>query len=94
MMKITEAVRVKVGDLPARICAWRGCTNSCKGETPAGWVNLSTWWSWPEPDATIAEAASSPFCKRDAVLCPQHAAELERLLKNIGGDLNRPVGSA
>jgi hypothetical protein len=69
-------------------CAWAGCSEICEGGLEMGWVNLLTWWSpWPEPELTIGEVACGPFCKRDTVLCPVHAAELESLLREIGGQL-------
>lgn len=94
-MTMVETSNIKVGVIGGSECAWQGCTNRFEGEMPDLWLNLLTWWSpWPKPDATIAEVASSPYCKRDAVLCPQHAAELERLLKDIGNALKDVVGSA
>jgi hypothetical protein len=74
-MKAVEASNIKAGLIGGSECAWQGCTNRFQGEMPDLWLYLLTWWSpWPEPDTTISDGASSPYCKRDAVLCPQHAA--------------------
>jgi hypothetical protein len=78
------------------VCAWRGCAASCLiSNKPHGWVNLLTWWSaCPEPDRTVAQIATGPHCKRDVILCPMHAAELESLLKGFGKKLGDTVGNA
>ena len=95
MTKIFESKKMKVSELRGGVCARDGCTNTFKDEKPAGWVNLLVWWSpWPEPELTVAEVACGPLCKRDAVLCPEHAAELEAMLKDIGGKLRDVAGSA
>jgi hypothetical protein len=77
-----------------RNCAWGGCTNSCQGDLPPDWINILTWW-WPQPTMrTVEEIVMGPTCSRDAVLCGQHARELESLLEPLGPDprLDKPVG--
>jgi hypothetical protein len=79
-----------------RMCAWSGCMNSCKGDLPPDWVNLLTWWS-PQPTMRdVHEIVFSGFCTRDAVLCGEHARELEALLVPLGPDprLEDPAGEA
>ena len=94
-MKVRKVERVKLEDISGSVCAWEGCTTRFDDEIPAGWVCLLTWWApWPEPEKTVAEVACGPFCKRDAVLCPKHASELEGLLKDIGNQLKDVAGSA
>lgn len=94
-MKAVETSNIKVGLIGGSECAWQGCTNRFEGEMPDLWLYLLTWWSpWAEPCVTIVDVASSAHCKRDTVLCPQHAAELERLLKDIGNALKDVAGSA
>jgi hypothetical protein len=66
------------------------------GVLPPDWVNLLTWW-WPQPTMrTVEGIVMSNFCTRDAVLCGDHARELECLLKPIGPDprLEVPDGTA
>jgi len=85
---------ISVEDLAAagRMCAWHGCLNTCEGDLPPDWINLLTWW-WPQPSLRgVAEIVMSEFCTRDAVLCGEHARQLERLLKPtppIHGSTNR-----
>jgi hypothetical protein len=77
-------------------CAWTGCSNACQGDLPPDWVYIVTWW-WPQPTLrTIKEIVTGPTCTRDAVLCGQHARELESLLKPIRPDarLETPAGEA
>jgi hypothetical protein len=48
-----------------------------------------------EPVSDFRRAPPSPKdWYRDAVLCPQHARELERLFKPTGRELDRPQGRA
>ena len=94
-METNVVEHVKVKEWGGIECAWRGCSNHYQGEQPAGWINLLTWWSaWPAPNLTTAEVTSGPFCKRDAVLCPDHAAMLEQLLKDTGSSVKDVAGSA
>jgi len=99
-MKVMKAVEVMPGEAAKMVaedgvdCAWQGCDSHFKGDKPAGWVNLLTWWSpWPEPWRTVDEVARDPSCKANAVLCPKHAAGLEGMLKDIGDALRQPLGS-
>jgi hypothetical protein len=72
-----------------RVCIWGDCTNVCKGDLPPDWVNLLVYWSpQARPDLTLGQIATSPFCTRDAVLCGQHARELE------ARELDTPAGEA
>ena len=78
-----------------RWCAWRNCDNGFQGEMPAGWTWLITYWApWPDATRTIADVVTDQFCKRDAAICPRHSAELEALLRDIGGRLRETAGSA
>jgi hypothetical protein len=77
-----------------RACAWQGCTNACKGDLPGDWVNVLVWWSPRPEDRNILEIASTPFCTRDAVLCPEHARQLEGLLGGVDTRLDDPAGTA
>ncbi|HTO84284.1 MAG TPA: hypothetical protein VMQ73_18815 [Methylomirabilota bacterium] len=70
----------------ACICAWRGCTATFQGDMPLGWWTMLAFWS-AEP---IADLRSVANWKRDAVLCPEHARELDGQLKDIGQRLRRP----
>ena len=95
-MKVGPIENVKISDIKYVMCAWAGCTATCEmDDKPPGWINLLTWRSpWTTPEATIGETACGAFYERDAVLCPRHAAELETLLKDIGGRLRETAGSA
>jgi hypothetical protein len=63
-------------------CAWRGCRKTFKGELPHDWIRLCAYWSaLPETAKMVVDVAMSPFCKRNTVLCSEHAAELEGMLK-------------
>ncbi len=75
-------------------CAWEGCERSKSMEkpTPPDWRNLVVYWSpHPQPNSTLLEVCSGPFCDRDAALCGEHAKELDGLLKDIGQALTGPV---
>ncbi len=74
-MKVMKAVEVMPGEAAKMVaedgvdCAWQGCDSHFKGDKPAGWVTLLTWWSpWPEPWRTVGEVARDPSCKANAVL--------------------------
>jgi hypothetical protein len=91
----SEIVELPVSEVEGCLCAWAGCGASFSEEMPAGWVYLLMWWSpVATPDLTIGSVSGSPFCKRDAVLCPLHAKELESKLKDVGSALRDVVGSA
>jgi hypothetical protein len=60
-----------------RICGWRDCTATCKGDLPPGWVNLLVYWS-PMP---VVDARRIKHWAHDKVLCPAHALALDQLLK-------------
>ena len=72
-----EMAREKIAKWP-RHCAWKGCAAAADGELPPDWLNLITYWSpWAQPHLTMVEATKAPYCMRDAVLCGEHARELE-----------------
>jgi hypothetical protein len=60
-----------------RMCCWLGCEAKYEGDQPPNWRHLLIFWS-PRPVRAFAE------WDRDGVLCPQHAAELEAVLKLAG----------
>ena len=80
------------------MCAWAECDRhiSSTEMQPPDWHNLIVYWSpFPDPKKTMGEIAAGPSCYRDAILCPEHAKELDGLLKNIGQALRgEPAGSA
>lgn len=74
-------------------CAWKGCQANFafKEELPTGWRWLSLWYGPPG----LAPWAAGCTEVRDAVLCPEHSAELHlELLEDIGQHLDEPKGSA
>jgi hypothetical protein len=93
---VVEMVPLEIAaKIAGRCCAWAGCSNVCEGDLSLDWVNVLTWW-WPQPTLTIEETVFGPTCTRDAVLCGQHARELESLLTPIRPDsrLETPAGEA
>lgn len=78
------------------ICAWYGCTKTFDGDMPPNWSWLITYWGAPETNvrSTLGEISMSPFCTRDAALCPKHAGELENNLKPLARALDKTVGTA
>ena len=59
------------------LCAWGGCAARFEGhQLPPRWAALA-----------IGTSPLSQHSTRQAVLCPKHAAELDGLLKGIGGPL-------
>lgn len=98
--KVLRSEIVKIGPKEARAilesgmeCAWNECPAYYKGPMPQGWRNLLVFWSH-NPIARITDIPGGTW-DRDAVLCPQHAQELDALLKNIGVPLKGAVaGSA
>jgi hypothetical protein len=96
-MKVSKVVSMTPTELEdlSHKCARAGCTNTWKGEMPPGWVFLITYWApWPDSGRTVAEVVFSPFCKRDAGLCPKHAEELEGMLEQVGHALRKTEGNA
>ena len=82
------------------ICAWAGCKADYKitGRLPEGWHSMLVFHNETSP---IVFTTSGPALvlgelkqTRDSVLCPEHAAELEGLLKDIGNRLTQTKGSA
>jgi hypothetical protein len=65
-------------------CAWKGCRRSySSSDQPVGWRILITYHSGRSTLAVLDFKDPSFKPERDAVLCPLHAAELEKLLKDI-----------
>lgn len=59
------------------LCAWKGCTAVYVSRLPPGWICFVTFRGTLTPgilDFTLDRV------DRDAVLCPDHAAELDQLL--------------
>jgi hypothetical protein len=52
-----------------------------EGDQPPNWNNLLVFWS-PGPVLNLGEI-NPQFWPRDAVLCPEHSAALEMLLKPL-----------
>lgn len=76
-----------------KACAWNGCAAHYSGPMPDGWRNLLVFWS-SGPITRITDIPGDTW-DRDGVLCPQHAQELDGLLKDIGTRLKGPMaGSA
>ena len=74
-------------------CVWEGCDRSISFTEmrPPDWHNLLVYWSpFLDPKKTLEEISAGPSCYRDAVLCPDHAKELDGLLKDIGQALKEP----
>jgi hypothetical protein len=73
-------------DLQSTVCSWRRCDAAFEGkEKPEGWVNLLTWASQQSDlDRTIGGIVFGPYHARHAVLCPKHANELARSLRDPG----------
>ncbi len=86
-MKILELKTVPLADLEEAgcLCAWAGCSASFFGPMPKGWRSMLVYWqAEPSVESTIADICLSGHCDRDATMCPEHAAELESLLKDLG----------
>jgi hypothetical protein len=77
------------------MCGWGDCDATFNGDMPDGWRWLLAYWAPEPPQLTLLELSQEDIA-RDAVLCPQHAAAFERLLKELPArQLNEPsVGSA
>ena len=80
--QVFERKDIPKAALMSRICAWRGCTATCKGDLPRGWVFLIAYWS-KKPFTNFMDIPPKDIY-RDAVLCPEHARELESHLKDLG----------
>ena len=65
-----------------RMCCWQGCEETYDGEQPGYWRHLLIFWA-PQPVRAFADIADATW-DRDGVLCPQHAAEVEAVLKIVG----------
>lgn len=76
---------IRVEDLeniPLR-CAWRGCRAQCPPiptPLPPGWFSLVTFRETATP-GRLDFVVDRTY--RDAVLCPEHVAELEQCLEPI-----------
>ncbi len=70
------------------MCAWADCEATFEGYMPKGWRWLMVyWWARPPANQKLWKIAMSSDCDRDAVLCPDHALQLESQLKNIRRDI-------
>jgi hypothetical protein len=80
------------------VCAWDGCEATCTHKEneylPKGWTMLLAFWS-AQPVANVLDVPARDWL-RDAILCPQHTAALDGLLKPLGREImNRKAeGSA
>jgi hypothetical protein len=94
MVKIWKQQDIRVDQIKGSQCAWKDCTATFSLPMPKGWVWLVTYWA-PTPQFIIWEVPQRNM-SRDAVLCPKHAAALERLLTELGGELDQQpaAGSA
>ena len=71
------------------ICAWNGCLETFRGDMPNGWTWLLMYWN-KQPLLKYTGADTL----RDAALCPAHTRALDLQLKDLGRQLDRPLGSA
>jgi len=70
------------------MCAWGGCRATFEDDMPHGWRWLLAYWA-PKPQLIPCEVPQKHI-SRDAVLCPKHAAVLERLFKELPRRLGGP----
>jgi len=68
------------------ICAWKGCTaigdqQHGKPYLPKGWTALLLFWAEKAPN-DFSDVMDSDML-RDCVLCPEHTAMLDNLLKPL-----------
>jgi hypothetical protein len=98
-----EMKTIPLSELRTMICAWRGCTASCPNEKlPPGWRRLMVYGGDLADILRLVEGRTvidldliPPETRdRDGVLCPQHAAEHEGLLREIGNRLKSTAGRA
>jgi hypothetical protein len=88
---VFEKKNVRLSDLSSLVSAWDGCGASCPhDDMPKGWTRLLMFWS-KKPELDFWKVPQRDWL-RDAVLCPEHTAALERQL--IARDLDRePQGN-
>jgi hypothetical protein len=80
---IDPVLREGKSTMPSRrMCCWQGYEPTYEGDQPANWRHLLVFWS-PRPVRAFADIPDATW-DRDGVLCPQHAAELEAVLKFVG----------
>lgn len=85
----------EAASVPGRICAWADCTATIEDVMPPDWRNLLVYWSpHPAVNCTLGMISMGTSCDRDAALCPQHARELESLLKDLACWADGPMGGA
>jgi hypothetical protein len=89
-----ESGTIRLGKVSAHECAWDGCTATFDGDkAPEGWAWLILYRSG-RPHLNFLDIPSKDVL-RDAALCPTHARQLERRVKDSGGALSGPtVGSS
>jgi hypothetical protein len=83
MAKGTWNIPIEVAAAMPLRCAWRGCTAACEplpAPLPAGWFSLVTFRETARPGVLDFVRDRT---RRDAVLCAEHHAALERLLEPI-----------
>jgi hypothetical protein len=74
--------KIKLADLSGTICAWADCkAHYERPKLPPGWVYLLVLRRPPGRILDLLDPAIE--WNRDAVLCPEHHAALERLLKEL-----------
>jgi hypothetical protein len=101
MANVFTVQKVSLDQISGRVCAWKGCACTTGLDAmPSGWVNLITY-ARPRPDAKLVKRGKvAVYIRdgewiRDAVLCAQHAMELELKLVDLGRALDAPAqGSA
>jgi len=62
------------------MCAWAGCAASFEGNAPEGWRWLLLYGR-ERPAPHVGDIPGKTW-DRDTVLCPEHAAALNALLKD------------
>jgi hypothetical protein len=93
----SELKELKASELAATVCAWKGCEaayeRNSDAQPPDGWRIFYLMKRYdgavlPNGEPVMRIFSSRSGLERDAVLCPQHAKQLdEELLK----PLNREV---
>jgi len=62
------------------MCAWTGCVATFDADMPHRWIWLFAYWA---ARPLMPHEVPQEHVARDAVLCPKHAAALERMLKEL-----------
>jgi hypothetical protein len=72
------------------MCAWGDCGATFEGDMPHGWHWVLAYWA-PQPFSSSLLEVPQEDMLRDCVLCPKHAAALERQLKELPRHLDGPA---